>query len=602
MKTTVMFVADAIPLGGAPVRLAGGGDDEVYVTDSEGKIDFDLDLGTHTFRVQVDTEWVERTVHREGHAPLYVVNVRQEDARSMTTLNTLQIDLANLVGDRYVFETVLGRGGMGVVVKAIDRMLNRPVAIKMLSDELQDNEEAQQIFLVEARNLATLSHPNLVAIHDILNVGGRVLMVFEYVLGENVEKTIKRKGRLDQKDVLRIAIQLTRCVTYLHEHELIHRDLKPANIIMQADGTLKLIDFGLARSLNELYVRGTRVRGTPAYMAPEQIQGIHLTTGTDIYQIGISMYEMLNGKLPFASGDMAYAHVHLEPPPLDQAVEGLEPELARLVHACLEKQPKNRPASAELLLEQLQQIYARLASGTAESQQFPIFERPHSGSFPGLGQVTSEPGLAHLTSEPEEIEVIEFDDLSFAEEVAGGSNRGLAVMAVLGFVALIVAGWLLTRGGAQETLAQAPDTVTQAEVEPPVLPTAVEEPPNPSQDLQSFAAARGLVSLGLAAAVGQMSTLAFAEPESNASATPQRPRTKTRPSSPAPRSSTAEKAPEPVAQPPAATPEPAAQSVPPLRTQRSTAKPSTNEAQEPKKRGLLSVDDNSTKGLLPVSN
>jgi serine/threonine protein kinase len=359
MKTTVMFINEAAPLVDVPVRLAG--DSNIHITDAEGKIVIDVISGTHTFEIEIDRRWVSRTFARKGDAPLFIIDLSKSREAALSTMNTLQMDLANLVGDRYVFETVLGRGGMGIVVKAIDRLLNRPVAIKMLSDELQDNEEAQQIFLVEARNLATLSHPNLVAIHDILSVDGRVLMVFEYVLGENLEKTIERTGAIPQLSALRMLIQLTRCVSYLHDHELIHRDLKPANVIVQGDGTVKLVDFGLARSLNELYVRGTRVRGTPAYMAPEQVMGIHLTVSTDLYQLGITMYEMLAGELPYPSGDMAYAHVHKVPPLLSEKYP-IDLELCALVASCLKKQPKDRPASARELLDQLSQIYARLSS------------------------------------------------------------------------------------------------------------------------------------------------------------------------------------------------------------------------------------------------
>lgn len=361
MKTTVMFINQAEPLVGVRVRLAG--DSHVHMTNAEGKVEIDMISGTHTFEIEIQGKWVHRTLARRGDSALFIVDISKQREGGLSTMNTLQMDLANMVGDRYVFETVLGRGGMGVVVKAIDRLLNRPVAIKMLSDELQDNEEAQQIFLVEARNLATLSHPNLVAIHDILSIDGRVLMVFEYVLGENLEKMVEKRGGLPQMEALRLLIQLTRVVSYLHDHELIHRDLKPSNVIVQGDGTVKLVDFGLARSLNELYVRGTRVRGTPAYMAPEQIMGISLTVATDIYQLGISMYEILAAELPFPSGDMAYAHVHKDPPSLSEKRTDLDAEFIRLVESCLKKQPKDRPASARELLEKLSHIYSRLTTG-----------------------------------------------------------------------------------------------------------------------------------------------------------------------------------------------------------------------------------------------
>lgn len=418
MKTTVMFIDNAQPLVGVPVRLAGD-EERTSHTDQEGKVEIDLMTGTHTFEIYVEGEWLSRQVERKGKSSLFIVDIRRDFGEDMSTLNTLQINLSSLVGDRYVFETVLGRGGMGVVVKAIDRLLNRPVAIKMLSDELQDNEEAQQIFLVEARNLATLSHPNLVAIHDILNIDGRVLMVFEYVLGENLEDKVAREGGLDEVEALRLAIQLTRCVSYLHEHELIHRDLKPSNIIIQGDGTLKLIDFGLARSLNELYIRGTRVRGTPAYMAPEQVQGIHLTVQTDIYQVGISLYETLAGTLPFKTGDMAYAHVHRDPPPLLELRPDLDPDLAALVHACLRKKPSERPADARVVLDRLSAIYSRLinddGSGLGLAEVTGSFSEVSSDSFDqvdvhfdsfedgdiDIPDVESEPEISALPAEDE---------------------------------------------------------------------------------------------------------------------------------------------------------------------------------------------------------
>lgn len=430
MKTTVMFINNAEPLVGTPVRLAGD-ESRVTSTDDEGKIVLDLISGTHTFEIMIDGEWQTREVERKGDASLFIVDISRSNSTDMSTLDTLQINLASLVGDRYVFETVLGRGGMGIVVKAIDRLLNRPVAIKMLSDELQDNEEAQQIFLVEARNLATLSHPNLVAIHDILNIDGRVLMVFEYVLGENLEDQVNREGGLDEVDALRYAIQLTRCVTYLHDHELIHRDLKPANIIVQADGTLKLIDFGLARSLNELYIRGTRVRGTPAYMAPEQIQGIHLTVQTDIYQIGISLYETMAGKLPFPSGDMAYAHVHREPPSLMEVRPDLDPEFVALIHQCLEKKPGDRPNSSQELLTRLSSIYSRLVnddgSGLGLSEVTGSFSSVSSASL-DVSSVVDEVDR-HFDS---------FEDNAQIPEFSGGPDQSQTRRYLVGGIIILI--------------------------------------------------------------------------------------------------------------------------------------------------------------------
>ncbi len=486
MNTSIMFINQSQPLAGAFVRLAGDGEN-VLITDDEGKITIDLIQGTHVFEIQVDEEWITREVNRKGNSPLFIVDVGKRDSGQLSTLNTLQVDIAEMVGDRYVFETVLGRGGMGVVVKAIDRLLNRPVAIKMLSDELQDNDEAQQIFLVEARNLATLSHPNLVAIHDILTIEGRVLMVFEYVLGENLDRLIKKNRRIEQIEALRIAIQLTRVVAYLHDHELIHRDLKPSNVIIQQDGTLKLIDFGLARSLNELYIRGTRVRGTPAYMAPEQVMGIHLTVQTDLYQIGISLYESLVGDLPFDSGDMAYAHVHKEPPRLLERLPDLDPELAALVHQLLEKQPKDRPASSREVLERLSGIYSRLTNG---DQFLTGLSEP---SVHNTGPISAINVDEHFDSFEEDIEIVmPFDDpdasglsqaLSSAEleSAKGGGPPIAAIAAIIAILAIIGIVVLQFAGPSENAAAQPPNQdVVAADPNEPTL--VVEEEPEPVEE------------------------------------------------------------------------------------------------------------------------
>lgn len=496
MKTHVMFIDQAEPLIGVPVRIAG--DSDVYVTNDEGKIEIDVITGTHTFEIELEGKWVTRTFTRKGDSPLFILDIGKTRDNALSTMNTLQMDLANLVGDRYVFETVLGRGGMGIVVKAVDRLLNRPVAIKMLSDELQDNEEAQQIFLVEARNLATLSHPNLVAIHDILSIDGRVLMVFEYVLGENLEKMVEKRGGLAQQEALRTFIQLTRVVSYLHDHELIHRDLKPSNVIVQGDGTVKLVDFGLARSLNELYIRGTRVRGTPAYMAPEQVMGIHLTTATDIYQLGISMYEVLAGELPFPSGDMSYAHVHKDPPLLSEKRKDLDPELVKIVNQCLKKQPRDRPATARDLLDRLSNIYARLTN--SEDLSLSTLSEPSAAFIEAATKRTTGPlpVVKAAESTPEaHFEAVESSD---GVEVLLPDSRSTPafvpwIVAAVVALLLIVVGMVVIQSNKPENVAAAPaqPVIVREEipVDPPQPkavvdePVAVETPPTPAEPVEN---------------------------------------------------------------------------------------------------------------------
>lgn len=280
------------------------------------------------------------------------------------TYNASQLNL----GPRYEFETILGRGGMGVVLRAYDTLLKRPVAIKILSDELAGMPEAERVFLSESQALATLNHPNLVGIYDVVQIEGRAMMVFEFVDGITLDRMFRKTDVLPESDVVRIAIELAQAIEYLHAKNVIHRDLKPANVMVQPDGMVRLIDFGLARSLEDIAERGTRVRGSPAYMAPEQVMGEQLGHFTDIYALGMTLFEVLSGKLPFESGDMSFAQVHRKPPSLAELRQGLHPDLVVLVDTCLGKSPAERPESVTAVRQHLQQISADLAAGKRPSK------------------------------------------------------------------------------------------------------------------------------------------------------------------------------------------------------------------------------------------
>lgn len=293
------------------------------------------------------------------------------------------------LGTRYVFERVLGRGGMGVVLRAQDTLLNRLVAVKLLSEELADNPEAQHIFLTESRALATLSHPNLVGIFDVTEVGGRAMMVFEYVEGDTLDQLLRKNGHFDEAEALRVAIELTYAIEYLHDKNVIHRDLKPANIMVQPDGKVRLIDFGLARSLEDIAARGTRLRGSPAYMAPEQVLGEQLGHHTDLYALGMTLFEILAGRLPFDSGDMSFAQVHRHPPSLATLREDLHADLVVIVDRCICKAQSDRPASAVEVRKILTTIAADVAAGVR-----PTRSRLTAPNFPGVDFSTTAQDLS----------------------------------------------------------------------------------------------------------------------------------------------------------------------------------------------------------------
>lgn len=361
IEIKLMFVRESIALMDTPARVEY--DDLIIegVTNKEGQFVVEVPLGLLRVEVKLGDSWAVREVDVDGSQSLVIIDM---SAR----LDTLTLPGAGVVtpfevlngvrdiGDRYRFEKILGRGGMGIVIAATDVLLGRPVAIKMLNEEYSQHDEAQQIFLAEARSIATLSHPNLVGIYDVTMIEGRAMIVFEKVDGDDLDSMMSNRGRLSEATVVRAGIQMARALKYLHGEGVIHRDIKPANMIAQPDGVMKVIDFGLARSLEEIAIKGTQVRGTPAYMAPEQIEGSTLLSATDVYQLGVSLYEVLCGELPFTSGNMGFAHVYLDPPRLEEKLPGVNPSLAHLIHRCLAKDPSARPSANDLFV-QLQRVY-----------------------------------------------------------------------------------------------------------------------------------------------------------------------------------------------------------------------------------------------------
>ncbi|TXD34055.1 serine/threonine protein kinase [Lujinxingia vulgaris] len=241
---------------------------------------------------------------------------------------------------------------MGVVYLATDTRLNRQVAQKMLSEALRENPEARRLFLEEARAMATLTHPNLVAVHDVTSFDDRDVIITELVRGKNLDEILEANGPLELDRALEVGFQLANAVAFLHEQGIIHRDLKPANAILEPEGKLKLIDFGLARSVDHLMARGTAVRGTPAYMAPEQILGPQITDKTDVYQLGVTLYELLCKELPFEmTGSGLLAHINKPAIELCTRRAGIPDEFQRLVHRCILPEPDQRPTAAELAAE-----------------------------------------------------------------------------------------------------------------------------------------------------------------------------------------------------------------------------------------------------------
>src|SRR4051812_29988761 len=295
--------------------------------------------------------------------------------------------LDEVIADRYELEELVGTGGMSSVYKARDRLLERYVALKVLHPHYGEDEEYVERFRREARAVAQLSHPHIVTVIDRGQDGGQQFIVFEYVDGENLKQFVERTGPLPVRRAVELAVEIADALAFAHEHELVHRDVKPQNVLLTADGDAKVTDFGIARSLDvERGVTQTgTVLGTSNYLSPEQAGGKPTTRATDVYSLGVVLFELLTGDVPFPGENfVAVAMKHINEPPPDIAARrpDLPLRLVAAVERALEKDPARRFRSMEELCAELRRCLAELKTPDADRTlivQSPVLResRPH---------------------------------------------------------------------------------------------------------------------------------------------------------------------------------------------------------------------------------
>jgi serine/threonine-protein kinase len=275
-----------------------------------------------------------------------------------------------IVGGRYRVERRLGGGGMATVFLARDDELGRPVAVKLLAENLAGDPALRERFVREARISARLAHPNVVAVYDAGEVdGGRPFIVMEYVEGETLADVLRREGRLDPGRAVDFALQACAGLEHAHGTGLVHRDVKPQNLLVRPDGTLKIADFGIARAAETsgLTQAGT-VLGTAAYLAPEQAAGEEVTAAADIYSLGAVLYELLTGRPPleFSSlAELAYKQSTEPIEPVRDLAPEVPPALEDAIMRALARQPEYRQSSAAELAQEL-------AAASPEAPTAPI--------------------------------------------------------------------------------------------------------------------------------------------------------------------------------------------------------------------------------------
>ncbi|MBN8869895.1 MAG: serine/threonine protein kinase [Solirubrobacterales bacterium] len=279
--------------------------------------------------------------------------------------------IGTVLSDRYRLEAKLGSGGMSTVYLARDEVLDRPVAVKLMHREMTDQADQLERFNQEARAVAKLSNPNVVAVIDAGEDQGRPYIVLEYVQGETLKQRIARVGALDATEALAYGLEVAQGLGVAHERNMVHRDVKPQNVLIDSTGRAKLTDFGIARELNDEGVTATgRVIGTTDYVAPEQAMGKDVDPRSDIYSLGIVLYEMLTGDVPFEADNqigVAMKHVNEELPDVQAIRPDISAASARVVDRATAKNPDDRYQTIEEMADDLQaalEVEAIRAGGT----------------------------------------------------------------------------------------------------------------------------------------------------------------------------------------------------------------------------------------------
>lgn len=261
-----------------------------------------------------------------------------------------------MLQDRYEILEKIGSGGMSDVYKAKCHKLNRLVAIKVLKSEFTSDATFVSKFKMEAQAAAGLSHPNIVNIYDVVDEGDIHFIVMELVEGITLKSYITKKGHLEVKEAIGIAIQVASGIEAAHEQHIIHRDIKPQNMLISMDGKVKVADFGIARAVSSQTMNAATVVGSVHYISPEQARGGYSDERSDLYSLGITMFEMVTGHVPFAGDNtVTVALAHLEDPMPDPRTLNPEvsPSLARIILKCTEKRPERRYPSAAAVISDL---------------------------------------------------------------------------------------------------------------------------------------------------------------------------------------------------------------------------------------------------------
>ena len=261
---------------------------------------------------------------------------------------------SRLLNNRYLILEQLGKGGMAIVYRARDTMLERSVAVKVMRESYSRDPAFLQRFRQEAKAAANLSHPNIVTVHDFGLDNGQLFIVMEYVPGTDLKTLIKQRGRYTPEEAIPLLIQACAGIGYAHRAGLVHCDVKPQNMLVTPDMRLKVTDFGIARALSTIHPeeQSDVIWGSPQYFSPEQAAGAAPSPASDVYSLGVIMYEMLTGSLPFhadTAAELAHLHMEAQPVPIAEMLPNISPVLEQILKKVLSKEPSQRYRTADQL-------------------------------------------------------------------------------------------------------------------------------------------------------------------------------------------------------------------------------------------------------------
>ncbi len=301
--------------------------------------------------------------------------------------------IGKTLSGRYELQSKLGSGGMSTVYLAHDTNLDRPVAVKVMHNEISDQPDQLERFHREARTVARISHPNVVSVIDAGEDGGRPYIVFEYVEGETLKQRIDRFGQLPADEAAAYAIEIGRGLSAAHANRLVHRDVKPQNVLIDPEGRAKVTDFGIVRSLQDSedgLTKAGRVLGTTDYVSPEQAMGEEVDPRSDVYSLGIVLYEMLTGRVPFEAETVvgvAMKHVNERPTDIRKLRPGISAMLAQTIDRALTKDPRRRYQDMGELLVDLEQAMTIEAAGAMTGSNTTVMDRIRTRPRPPVGRI-----------------------------------------------------------------------------------------------------------------------------------------------------------------------------------------------------------------------